>query len=70
MGNKAPYQSNHLIDEFQVFKQAPSGPVFFYPIFPGYGKLPSFSDNLKSLNLNCFSYEKIKILRSPNRENS
>jgi predicted nuclease of restriction endonuclease-like (RecB) superfamily len=34
------------------------------------GKLPSFSDNLKSLNLNCFSYEKIKILRSPNRENS
>jgi hypothetical protein len=34
------------------------------------GKLPRFSDNLKLLNLNCFTYEKVKIYRSPDCENS
>ena len=37
---------------------------------PKTGKLPCFSDNLKLLNLNCFTYEKIKIYRSPDCENS
>jgi len=35
-----------------------------------YGKLPCFSDSLKLLNLNCLRYEKIKIYRSPDYQDS